>query len=117
VREPVDEVVADLRRHGAVPHVIGPVDSKRALITALGAALDFPEWVGTNWDALHDALGDLSWQPPGAHALVWVGSAVLERASPRDHELALRILSDAAEASGDSAHPLTVLLAPEPPTT
>ena len=110
VRGPVDEVVADLRRRGTVPHVIGPVDSKRALIAALGAALDFPDWVGTNWDALYDALGDLSWRPPGAQAVVWVDPAVLERADPGGHALALRILRDATEASARTAHPLTVLL-------
>ena len=37
-------------------------------------ALRFPDWVGRNWDALADALGDLSWLPAGPHVVVWAGS-------------------------------------------
>ena len=117
VAGPVEEVVADLRRRGVAPHVLGPVAGKRELIGALGAALAFPEWVGANWDALYDALRDLSWLPPGPQVVVWVDPAALERASPTDHEPALRVLRDAAEAAAHGIRPLTVLLVGGPATS
>ncbi len=40
--------------------------NKGALLAALAETLGAPEWFGNNWDALADALGDLSWkQAPG----------------------------------------------------
>ena len=34
-----------------------------AAIARIAAALEFPDWFGHNWDALSDALNDLSWRP------------------------------------------------------
>lgn len=39
------------------------VRSKAELMRRCGDALRLPEWVGGNWDALADALRDLSWVP------------------------------------------------------
>lgn len=35
---------------------------KDAILAAVSAALDFPDWFGGNWDALEDCLTDLSWR-------------------------------------------------------
>lgn len=35
---------------------------KPSLLTAIGHALDFPDYYGANWDALEECLGDLSWR-------------------------------------------------------
>ena len=41
-------------------------DGKRALLLRLASVLDLPAGRGGNWDALMDALRDLSWLPaPG----------------------------------------------------
>lgn len=46
------------------------VSEKSAAISAIAAALDFPEWFGQNLDALYDSLTDLSWLPEGEYTLV-----------------------------------------------
>jgi len=46
------------------------VHSKGALLAALAEAIGAPEWFGNNWDALADALGDLSWRPSSGYVLV-----------------------------------------------
>ena len=107
---PASEAADGARRHGAHTHLVGPVDSKAALIAALGAAFGFPDWVGPSWDALYDALQDLSWQPPGPHAVVWAGADRLRDADPGAYELALRVLADAADAASANGRPLTFLL-------
>lgn len=93
---PAPEVVADLRSRGVDPYVIGPVDGKRELIAALRTALEFPAWVGANWDALADALRDLSWLP-GPVVLVWVDP---DRLRPeRDARVARQVLRDAPDVT------------------
>lgn len=111
-RRVVDDVIADVQRRGAVPHVLGPAGSKAELLDGFAAALRFPRWVGRNWDALADALGDLSWLPAGPQAILWVGPRRLEQADPDAYRAALGVLRDVAGAGGP--HPLTVLLLPDP---
>ena len=113
VDRPVAEVVREVRRRGIEPQVIGPVASKQGLITALGAELGFPDWVGTNWDALHDILQNLLWRPDGPHVIVWSGPERLRDADPDAYAMALRVLRDSVEASLPTPRPLTFLLTPE----
>ncbi len=44
--------------------------SKGALLAALAEVIAAPEWFGNNWDALADALGDLSWHPAPGYVLL-----------------------------------------------
>ncbi len=44
--------------------------SKGAVLAAVAEAIGAPEWFGNNWDALADALGDLSWRPAPGYVLV-----------------------------------------------
>ena len=44
--------------------------NKGALLAALAEAIGAPEWFGNNWDALADALGDLSWRPAPGYVLL-----------------------------------------------
>lgn len=92
---------------GATVAVLDGPATKRELLDALAGALAFPGWVGRNWDALADALGDLSWLPPGAYGLVWRHP---RRLPPDDRRTALELLHTAAGASAGTAHPLTVLV-------
>ncbi len=43
---------------------------KGALLAALAQAIGAPEWFGGNWDALADALGDLSWRAAPGYVLL-----------------------------------------------
>lgn len=96
------------------------VRSKAELMRRCGGALRVPEWFGGNWDALADALRDLSWLPDAPGRLVavtsWRGFA---GARPGDWETLVEILEEAVEfwreGEGEDGPVLTVLLAePEP---
>ncbi|MER5487943.1 barstar family protein [Streptomyces sp. NPDC002812] len=98
------------------------VRSKAELMRRCGAALEVPEYFGGNWDALADALRDLSWLPaaPGRLLVVtsWRGYA---EGRPADWETLREVLEEAvdfwrAESEGEGAGPgLTVLLAESGP--
>jgi hypothetical protein len=45
--------------------------AKDVLLKNLAAALEFPDWFGANWDALEDALSDLSWKPAAGHVIIF----------------------------------------------
>ena len=51
------------------------IDASRDAVQAIARALDFPDWFGGNWDALEDALSDLSWRPAKGRVLVLEGIA------------------------------------------
>ncbi|WP_329104055.1 barstar family protein [Streptomyces sp. NBC_01439] len=74
------------------------VRSKAELMRRCGDALRLPEWVGGNWDALADALRDLSWvpSPSGGGWLVavtsWRGYA---DARPGEWETLVEVLEEA----------------------
>jgi hypothetical protein len=56
---------------------VGDGTDKSAVLASFAGALGFPEWVGRNWDALEDALRDLSWWPAGV-----AGRAIIVRGDP-----------------------------------
>ena len=69
------EILADprlngvYRTEGAIAGLPGLVrldarrlTGKEGLLTALGTALDLPDYYGANWDALEECLNDLSWR-------------------------------------------------------
>jgi RNAse (barnase) inhibitor barstar len=45
-------------------------ETKAAMLSAIAAALHFPEWFGHNWDALLDCLADLGWQPAEGYIVI-----------------------------------------------
>lgn len=107
------EVMGAARHRGAAAYLLRPSASKAALLDEVADALDFPRWVGRNWDALADALGDLSWLPAGPLTLVWAAPERLRDADPGAYGTALDVLREAADASAGTARPLTVLLVPD----
>ena len=105
---------ADAERRGASVVVLRPVAGKAELLAEFARALGFPGWVGRNWDALADALGDLSWLPPGPRVVVWAGSEELRSAQPAAYRTALEVLRDGTARSAGTERPLTILLAQAP---
>ena len=112
-RRPAAEVAEEARGRGLPARVAGPAVSKQELLDAVAGALDFPGWTGRNWDALADALNDLSWLPTGPHVLVWSAPERLRDADPAAYATAVDVFREAAERSTGSPRPLTVLLVPD----
>ncbi len=46
------------------------MQGKGEFLAAVARAIHAPGWFGNNWDALADALGDLSWQPAAGYVLL-----------------------------------------------
>jgi Barstar (barnase inhibitor) len=63
---PAYDVAAAALGHGWVPVVVDleGVTGKDDLLDRFAAAGRFPDWFGSNWDALTDVLRDLSWLGP-----------------------------------------------------
>ena len=84
---------------------------KRTLLARLAAQLDFPSGFGTNWDALSDALRDLSWLPAQGYALLLESADALRAGAPHDFDTALDILDEAATAWAQQQIPFVVFIA------
>jgi len=46
------------------------MQGKGAFLAAVAQAIHAPGWFGNNWDALADALSDLSWKPAAGYVLL-----------------------------------------------
>ncbi len=84
--------------------------SKRAFLSAAARALEFPPGLGRNWDALEDALRDLSWRPGRGTVIAWSPVDPLADADLESFLVALDVLRDAAAGGGEHGRPLVVLL-------
>lgn len=82
----LDWCEADLRR----------VRGKRGLLAALARSLRFPETFGGNWDALADALQDLSWLEGGVLCHLR-GYDRFREAAPADAQVLEEILAESAQ--------------------
>lgn len=60
-------VLQDRRVQARIP---AGIETKKQLLDALDANLGFPEYFGSNWDALWDCICDLSWLEPVQVVLV-----------------------------------------------
>ncbi|MEQ4576431.1 MULTISPECIES: barstar family protein [Gammaproteobacteria] len=83
---------------------------KRTLLARLAAQLDFPPAFGRNWDALSDALRDLSWQPANGYALLLESAATLRASAGADFDTLLDILDEAAIRWRESGIPFAVFM-------
>ncbi|MFJ7588584.1 barstar family protein [Streptomyces sp. NPDC097617] len=93
------------------------VRGKAELMRRCGGALRLPGWVGGNWDALADALRDLSWLPAGGGGWLvavtsWREYAGAARAG--EWETFVEVLEEAVDfwrERGDGGPELVVVLA------
>ena len=72
------------------------IKGKQNLLNALAVAAKFPPEFGMNWDALADALCDLSWQKAGGYVLLLRNASDTLGLSANDREIALDIFADTA---------------------
>lgn len=70
------------------------VKGKQNLLNALAGAADFPAEFGANWDALADALCDLSWHEANGYVLLLRNVSDTLGLSANDREIAQDIFSD-----------------------
>ncbi|MGD8486964.1 MAG: barstar family protein [Chloroflexota bacterium] len=84
---------------------------KAGILDAFATGLDFPAWVGRNWDALDDAMRDLSWAPSGVRGrAVLVRGAVAPSAGSRSElELLEDVLGTAVARWAGTDKPLVVV--------
>lgn len=80
---------------------LSAVRSKGEFLAAVAQAVQAPDWFGNNWDALADALGDLSWldvagQPAPGYVLLLRNGGETLGLSSEEHATALEILADSA---------------------
>lgn len=117
-RSSTAEVVVRLRGDGWAVRVVDVtgVDSKAALLDAFREPLAFPGWVGRNWDALEDALRDLSWWPAGerGRALIVAGASRIEDGLDAEWRTLCDVLGTAAEWWRSTEEPLGVLVRGRP---
>jgi RNAse (barnase) inhibitor barstar len=104
----------------AEPVTTGTIDGRRApsrmaVLLAAGHALQFPDWYGANLDALHDALNDLSWLPPGEVELIWTHPEAFRIADPEGYQAVLDIIRAAEKASEHGERPLRLRMIARPP--
>jgi hypothetical protein len=72
------------------------VKGKQNLLNALAVAASFPPEFGANWDALADALCDLSWHDASGYVLLLRNASDTLGLSANDREIALDIFADTA---------------------
>jgi hypothetical protein len=70
------------------------IKGKQNLLNALAVAAKFPPEFGMNWDALADALCDLSWQKADGYVLLLRNASDTLGLSANDREIAQDILAD-----------------------
>ena len=69
---------------------------KACVLELIAEALQFPNWVGDNWDALADALNDLSWLPANGYLLLLEHASAWRNHAGADFAVLLDILNEAA---------------------
>lgn len=86
------------------------VRGKQEFLDAIARDLAFPEWFGSNWDALEDCLTDLAWCVASGYVLILENAGGLAAADPEVFETALEVLDAAAEYWYDEDVPFWVFV-------
>ncbi len=89
-----------LGQQGKAPAEVPLAQGKEALLSAIAASLDFPEWFGGNWDALEDCLTDLSWRPHSGQVIVFTGETGKDELG-----ILIDVLRSASESWRDRGRP------------
>ena len=84
---------------------------KSALLARMARALDIPDGRSRNWDALGDALRDLSWLPAPGYALLFDASRDLRNADEAGFETLLGLLDEASAEWATQEIPFWAFLA------
>ena len=81
-----------------------------ALLKQLGEALNFPDWYGANFDALHDCLTDPDIVPGTGLVLFLTRTASLHKSDPKGFATLIEVFQAVAGELGQRGTPFWVLL-------
>ncbi|MFY2764716.1 barstar family protein [Arenimonas sp. MALMAid1274] len=84
---------------------------KRALLQQFADAFAFPPDIGHTWDALADALGDLSWLPAEGYVLTLSNLDALRDAAPDELASLVSVLEDCSLQWRELGRPFWTFLA------
>ena len=79
--------------------------SKSLLMQALAHGLNFPHGFGSNWDALADYLGDLSWLASDAFIICFANADRYRNAHEEDFKTLIEILEEASSSWSEQKSP------------
>jgi len=86
------------------------IKDKASFLDRAAAAMDFPDYVGHNWDAFEEAIRDLEWAPAEGYVLIYDSPQYFSTNSPAEWKTTLSILQDAVDYWRGQSIPLFVLL-------
>ncbi len=90
---------------------LAALHGKGGFLAAVALAVNAPEWFGNNWDALADALGDLSWQPAAGYVLLLRNGGEALGLSAADHETVSEIFAHTVDFWKSLGKPFWVFFA------
>jgi len=85
------------------------VHSKSEFLAAIAQKIEAPEWFGKNWDALADALADLSWKNGPGYVLLLVNCTANFNLLKNDHDVAKDIMEATVDYWKAQGKPFWVL--------
>ncbi|WP_353508655.1 barstar family protein [Intrasporangium sp.] len=97
----VDDHIITLVAHGTDVRVVRAGTDKRSVLSEFASALALPAWFGHNWDALVDALRELSNDDQRRIELVWDHAHALRENAPETYALVVDILEQVADERDD----------------
>ena len=86
------------------------IRGKAGLLSHVARILEFPDWFGKNWDALHDCLGDLSRTDERGYVILLENSNEFAARYPQTFNTATRVFESAAEQPRSAGKPFWVLI-------
>jgi hypothetical protein len=106
----------DAVRQAAGPGVLwldldlGKIGSKSELLDLFTREAGFPAGFGGNWDALADALQDLSWRPAQGYAVRLAAAAAASQALGADWAMLVEVLRETAAYWKSRGKPFVVFV-------
>jgi Barstar (barnase inhibitor) len=75
---------------------LAAAQGKGEFLAAVAHAISAPDWFGHNFDALADALGDLSWRPAPGYVLLLRNGGDALGLGAAEHGIVMSIFADVA---------------------
>ena len=86
------------------------IRGKAGLLSHIARILEFPDWFGNNWDALHDCLGDLSRTQEQGYVILLKNSKEFAVRYRETFNTATQVFAAAAEQWRSAGKPFWVLI-------